>query len=143
MNKPIQFMALVFGMAVVSMPTLARAQNVGVAVIGPGTLVAKGAGVDVSTQLTCASPPFSLSSSGAVSVSLTERVGSKVTTGSGGLTSLVPITCNNSPQPFEFIVTSNNGRYDKGEAIAQASAQVCSEFICQFQQQTILIQLVK
>ena len=143
MNKPIQFMAIVFGMAVVSMPTLAMAQNVAVTVISPGTLVAKGAGVDVSAQVTCASSAFSSSATAQVSVSLTERVGGKATSGRAGGETFLPITCNDSPQPFELIVTSNNGRYAKGEAIAQDSAAICGEFICQFQQQTILIQLVK
>jgi hypothetical protein len=124
MNKPIQFMALMFGAAAVSMPTLAMAQTVGVTVISPAPLLAKGAGVDVSTQITCTGI-----SNATVQfvVSLTERVGSKVSFGTGNTIASPPITCDNSPLLIELIVTSLTGRFAKGEAIAQAIATVCGE----------------
>jgi hypothetical protein len=52
-------------------------------------------------------------------------------------------TCDGSLQTFELIVTSNNARFAKGVALAQANFSVCSCCQCASAQQTKQIQLVK
>jgi hypothetical protein len=83
MKKCIRLMALAFGPPALFMPTLATAQDVTVNVVSPATGFAKGAAVDASVHVACTSPPFASGAqdSANITLSLTERVGSGVTTG--------------------------------------------------------------
>lgn len=139
MSKHIHLVGVSFGMAVLLMPTLAAAQNVTLNVLSPASVLAKGAGVDVSVHVACtnfSSPPTQAS----VGVCpLTERVGNKITGGCGFIGG--PITCDGSLQTFDVIVTSGI-KFAKGQAIAQASASVCDTLTCQFANQTKVIELV-
>jgi hypothetical protein len=61
MNKHIRLNpGAAFGMAMLSRPTLATAQSIPITfdVLSPATVVAKGAGVDVTIQISCSSPRF-------------------------------------------------------------------------------------
>jgi hypothetical protein len=144
MNKHIRLIpALAFSMAMLSMPPLATAQNATINVLSPATVVAKGAGVDVSVQISC-SPPFLSSAQASAFVCLNQRVGNKIAFGCNN-TSTDPTTCNGSPQTFEAIVIPGNGsgRYGVGPAIAQASGTVLDGVMYQFPSQSKQIQVVK
>lgn len=147
MNSIFHLIALAFGMSVLLMPTLATAQAVAtVNVVSPATVIAKGAAVDVSVQVSCNGFNSAFGSTGAgINVQLSERVGNGISSGNGGSFNPAdnPITCDGSPQTFQVVVTSFNARFAKGTAVAQAfvSVQNTGEFVNA--QQTKQIQLVK
>jgi hypothetical protein len=125
MIKHMCLISVSFGL--LSMPTLATAQNATINALS-GDVVARGQGVDVSLQVTCnglSSPIVT-----GITTTLTERVGNKVTTGTGSTCPFgCPITCG-SPQTFEFLATLPNpptspgNRWGPGPAIAQTTAIV-------------------
>ncbi len=84
----------------------------------PGTLVAKGAGVNVPVTIECAG-----ARTADVSVSLTERVGSAIAQGSGFIT----VGCTNGNQNVVVPVTANPGKaFKKGSAIAHGFISACT-----------------
>jgi hypothetical protein len=94
----------------------------------PATLVAKGAGVDVSVTTNCSGPSGTTAS---VSLNLTERVGSEVAVGIGGTT----VGCTGTSQTNVVLVTPTFGgfpsvtagkAFKRGTAIAQANITACS-----------------
>jgi hypothetical protein len=149
MKKCIRLMALAFGPPALFMPTLATAQDVTVNVVSPATVFAKGAAVDASVHVACTSPPFASgaqANSANITLSLTERVGSGVTTGGSSPFGTNLITCDGSLQTFEVILTPFNGRrYAQGTAVAQVIALVVNPLCCAAEsaQQIATIQLVK
>jgi len=126
-SRAARTLASVFVLAVLLTPTLAAAQDVAVNLVSPGTVIAKGAGVDLTVQVACKSPPFlpGPEANGLnVFSGLTERVGDKATSGEGASVSQ-PITCNGLPQTFETVVTPfNGGRFGPGTALAVVSVSV-------------------
>jgi hypothetical protein len=86
----------------------------------PGTLVAKGAGVDVSVTASCSGPQVV---SGTVSINLTEAVKNGVANGFGGAT----IDCTGTPQTTEVLVIAESGKaFRKGLAIANTNINACT-----------------
>jgi hypothetical protein len=85
-----------------------------------GTLVAKGAGVDVSVTASCSGPEVV---SGTISISLTEAVKGGVASGYGGAT----IDCTGTTQTNEVLVIAGSGKaFRKGFAIANANINACT-----------------
>ncbi|MGE5286264.1 MAG: hypothetical protein ACM3ML_03480 [Micromonosporaceae bacterium] len=88
----------------------------------PGTLVAKGAGVNVPLTIECAG-----ASTASVNVSLTERVGSATAQGSA----FIEVGCTNSNQNITVLVTASGAKaFKKGTAIADASIFACTTRFC-------------
>lgn len=108
------------------------------------SLVAKGAGVDVSVTASCSGQ---LVESGSVAVGVTERAGSEIATGSGSAT----VDCTGTAQTVDVIVAPTpplagpgeavGAAFKKGTAVADASIQACTVnfFTCNSQgvEQTI------
>jgi len=94
----------------------------------PGTLVARGAGVDVLVTTDCSGPA---GTTGGISINLTERAGSEVAVGVGGTT----VGCTGTSQTSLVLVTPTFGgfpsvtagkAFKRGTAIAIASITACS-----------------
>jgi len=84
----------------------------------PATLVAKGAGVNVTVQIECAG-----ARTAQVDVSLTERSGSQIAQGFG----YVEVGCTNANQTILVPVTANSGKvFKKGTAIADGFIFACT-----------------
>jgi hypothetical protein len=128
MNKNIHLIpALALGIAVLSIPTLATAATT-INVVDPATLVAKGAGAQVSVEVTC--DTGDLGSQLFANVSLTQRVGNSTANGSGG--SSGTINCDGRPQTVPILVSVFGGKaFKKGPALAQASVSVCHPDFCE------------
>ena len=142
MNKHIRLIpALALGVAVLSIPTLATAATT-INVVDQAPLVAKGAGVLVSVEVTC-DPSFGPGSHLFANASLVQRAGNSTTNGFGGINN--DINCDGTPQTFQILVTASGNIFRKGPAIAQASETVCdpSFSFCEFAQVTEEIQLVR
>jgi hypothetical protein len=101
-------------LAFFSPPLLLQAQA-----MSPATLVAKGAGVDVTVQVECAG-----SDDASVSVTLTEKVGGKVASGGAG----TPVSCTGQNQNLVIRVTAQSGgkAFTKGSAIADTFITGCT-----------------
>jgi hypothetical protein len=142
-NKQIRLIpALALGMAVLSIPPLATAATT-ITIVDSAPLLARGAGARVSVEVTCDLAP---NPSVFVFTDLTQRVGNRTTSGSGSTNSRIPITCDNTPQIVDVIVSSFGGRvFKKGPAIARAFADVCTSdfFVCESSTVTDEIQLVQ
>ena len=108
--------AVAFGLAILSISTLANAQVV--LSLKEATLVAKGAGVGLSVQITC--NPAVFGGEGTflmLSGGLAQRTGNSTTDGSfsaGG-----PWTCTGSPQDLDLIATVTSPRkpFKQGPAL--------------------------
>jgi len=84
----------------------------------PATLVAKGAGADVSVQIECAGATTAF-----VDVSLTQRAGSEIATGFGS----TEIGCTNANQTVLVLVTAQSGKaFKKGTAVANGFISACT-----------------
>ena len=84
----------------------------------PATLVAKGAGANVTVQIQCAG-----AQTATVSVSLAERSGSQVANGSGSTL----VGCTNQNQTILVPVTASSGKvFKKGTAIANGVISACA-----------------
>ncbi len=84
----------------------------------PATLVAKGAGVNVTVQIECAG-----ARTADVYVNLTERSGSQVAQGFG----YTEVGCTNANQTILVPVTANSGKvFKKGSAIADGYIFACT-----------------
>lgn len=114
MNKQVRFTtALVLGAAVLSIPALAIAQPT--VDIVDASVVARGAGVIVSVEVTCdITAPTNQTN---LSVNLIQRVGNSTTNSSGFASGF---NCTTTPQTVEVVVTSFSGRFKAGLALAQA-----------------------
>lgn len=93
----------------------------------PATLVAKGAGVDVSVTTDCSGPA---GTTAGVSVNLTERVGSELAVGNGEVT----VGCTGTSQTDVVLVTPQESgfpsltagkAFKRGPAIANAFINAC------------------
>jgi hypothetical protein len=89
-----------------------------ITVQSPGTLIARGAAVDVTVDVTCnAQDPW-------VQLKLTERVGSRLVTGYGEF----QVTCTGSPQQLTIRAMPSSDRpFATGTALADASIGGCDE----------------
>jgi hypothetical protein len=110
----------------------------------PGTLVAKGAAVEVPIVYSCSSDTTFAS----LSVTITQRVGSnEIATGTGVNTDL--LTCDGSEHTYVILVTPTNGgsnnAFRKGEALAEGHLLACDEtgFPCSEAYSSGVIQIVK
>jgi hypothetical protein len=141
MNTRRYFKLLAFGMGLLSIPVSATAQSAAMNVLSPATVIAKGAGVDVSVEVFCELPDLS-SRQVNISVFLAQRIGNGITTGNGSNQSLDQIRCDGGRHRFEILVTGLT-RYKAGSAVAQGSASFFSpEGFLSAQQLPIQIQLV-
>lgn len=103
----------------------------------PATLVAKGAGVDVSITASCSGVP-----TGSIGVSLTEAVAKNLASGFGAAT----INCTGATQTIEVLVTAQAGKaFKQGSAIANANISACTPDFsdCSNQQVEPTIQIIK
>jgi hypothetical protein len=99
----------------------------------PGTLVAKGAAVEVPVTIECSG-----ASSAFVDVSLTERIGSAIAQGFGS----TQVGCTNANQNVVVLVTANPGKaFKKGSAVAQGSIFACTSSFCGSEQDQRTIQI--
>ncbi len=89
-----------------------------------GTLVARGAAVLVPVEVVC--PAGSMF--GGLSVQITQRVGSRIASGSGFTDDFV---CTGAPQTVNVLVTAEGQAFKKGRAVAEVSLFVCTQFGCQ------------
>lgn len=86
----------------------------------PATLVAKGAGVNVSITASCSGQVVEPAS---ISVELTEAVKKDLAIGSGATT----IDCTGATQTIEVLVVAESGKaFKKGAAIADANFSACT-----------------
>jgi hypothetical protein len=84
----------------------------------PATLVAKGAGADLTVQIECAG-----ARSAFVDVSLTERSGSQIASGFGS----TQVGCTNQNQTVLVHVTAQSGKvFKKGTGIADGFISACA-----------------
>ena len=84
----------------------------------PATLIAKGAGANVTVQIQCAG-----AQTATVNVSLTERSGSQIASGSGSTL----VGCTNQNQTVLVHVTAQPGRvFKKGTGIADGFISACA-----------------
>jgi hypothetical protein len=103
----------------------------------PATLVASGAGADVSVQVECAG-----ASTADLNVGLTERSGSQVTHGFGD----TQVGCTNSNETVLVRVTAQGGRpFKSGTAIADGFISACtpSFSVCGSEQDLPTISITK
>jgi hypothetical protein len=123
MNKQIRLItALAFGMALLSISTLANAEVI--LNVTQGTLVAKGAGVDLSVQITCnQSLGDSSANFGGV---LTQRTGNSIA--SANLSFGETLTCTGVAQNLDILVAVNSSGkpFKQGPAFINITAQVFS-----------------
>jgi hypothetical protein len=97
-----------------------------------GTLVARGAAVDVVLEVTCTSPQAF------VDVSLTQRAGSGIASGSGFTT----VGCTGAGQRIVVTVTAFGDKaFRKQAAVATASISGCAESVCGSETDTATIDL--
>ena len=100
----------------------------------PATLVARGAGADVSVTVECAG----VSGTASVNVSLTERAGSEIATGFG----FTQVGCTNANETILVRVTAQSGKaFKKGTAIADGSIFGCTSTFCGSEQDQPTIEL--
>lgn len=87
----------------------------------PATLVARGAGVEVSVTTQCSGAEPGTAD---VEMFLNERVGSDIALGGGS----VAITCSGSPQNYLVLVQAspNSKAFKKGSVLVQATIGACT-----------------
>jgi hypothetical protein len=97
-----------------------------------GTLVARGAAVDVVVEVTCSSPQAF------VDVSLTQRAGSQIARGFGSTT----VGCTGAAQRVVVTVTASGDKaFRKQAAVAKATISGCVETVCGSETDTETIDL--
>jgi hypothetical protein len=98
----------------------------------PGTLLARGAAVDVPLEVTCTS------TQAFVDVTLTQRIGSDVARGSGFAT----VGCTRAGQRIVVTVTAFSDKaFRKQTAFAQANISGCAESVCGTESDTATIDI--
>jgi len=101
----------------------------------PATLVARGAGVEVSVTTQCSG---ALPGTGSVLVFLTQRVGPDTANGSGSS----GIACTGTSQSYQVLVQASAGKaFKKGSVIAQGLVNACTPDFCDSQQVEATIQV--
>lgn len=100
----------------------------------PATIVAKGAGVDVTLQVECAGTRRAF-----VDVSLAERFSKDIARGFAS----TEVTCTDSPQDIVLLLVADNVPFKPGSAIAQADIFGCTRRFCADQPDTEIIKLIK
>ncbi len=121
MSKQIRLIpALAFGMALLSISTLANAEVI--LNVTQATLVAKGAGVEVSVEVTC-DETLGVSTV-AFGGLLTQRTGNSITNANLSVTET--LTCTGLAQTLDFLVAANSpGKpFKKGPAFISITASV-------------------
>lgn len=105
-----------------------------IAVRSPATLVARGAAVDVTVDITCnVQNPW-------VFVKLTERVGNRLVDGDGEL----QVACTGSPQQLTIRVMDRGDRpLALGTALADASIGGCNDVSCGSESASETIRIIK
>jgi hypothetical protein len=101
----------------------------------PATLVAKGAGLDVTLQIECAGA----SGSAFVDVSVTERFGKDIASGFGS----TEVGCTDSKQTIVVRVNAQNIAFKRGDALIQGNIFACAPRVCGSEQDTETVQLSK
>jgi hypothetical protein len=97
-----------------------------------GTLVARGAAVDVVVEVTCTSPQAF------VDVSLTQRAGSAIASGFGFTT----VGCTGAAQRIVVTVTASGDKaFRKQSAVAMATISGCVQTVCGSETDTATIDL--
>jgi hypothetical protein len=97
-----------------------------------GTLVARGAAVDVVVDVACTSP------TAFVDVSLTQRVGSEIASGFG----FAEVGCTGGSQRVVVTVTASGGKaFRKQAAVATATVSGCAGNVCGSENDTETIDL--
>ena len=122
MNKQLRLIpALAFGIAILGISTLANAEVI--LNVKEATLVAKGAGVDVSVQITC-NPAFGEGSFVFIQGNLIQRTGNSTTDATLGVSDTW--TCTGSPQDLDVIATVTSPRkpFKQGPALISISASI-------------------
>jgi hypothetical protein len=125
MNKQIRLIpALAFGMALLSISTLANAAVI--LNVSNATLVAKGAGVDMSVQVTCTSGFVSQLFGNGL---LTQRIGNSITSASFSLNGIA--NCDGNPQNFDVVpvVVSPGKPFKHGVAFLSLNVSVFNDVI--------------
>jgi|GWRWMinimDraft_13_1066021.scaffolds.fasta_scaffold12528_2 hypothetical protein len=122
--------ALAVGLALWSHSALANAEVI-LNVIG-ANLVAKGAGVDVSVQITCNNPDPQDTNTAIFGGVLTQRTGNITTSANLGFSQ--PVICNGTPQDLDIlaVVTSPQRVFKQGPAVINISADVMGSFYMDF-----------
>jgi hypothetical protein len=86
------------------------------------TLVARGAAVETRIEVTCAGAQYAY-----LTVSLTQRAGSDIATGSTNTT----IGCSSQRETMLVLVTADSGKaFKKGTAVATAEIYACAYPVC-------------
>ena len=111
--------ALTFGMAVLSMPTLALAQAVSVELGNTGELT--GAGVVVPVTVAC----MDFSRGADVEVQLVQDAPNGQATGEGDIPFLATEPCRSTPQTVHVLVRPDTRQFDLGSAFAHAFLDAC------------------
>ncbi len=103
------------------------------------TLVERGAAVSVPVEITCPA-----GSTGFISVTVTQRAGSRIASGSGWNSDFV---CTGATQTVDVLVTANGQAFKRGGAVAQAYLSICgfngNDFFCQDVQDDESIQITR
>lgn len=102
--------------------------------VSPATLVAKGAGADVTLQVQCAGARTAF-----VSVSLNERFGKQIASGFGS----AEVGCTGGQQTIVVRVLAQPIAFKRGSAIAQSDIFACTRSFCGDQPESEVIQIVK
>jgi hypothetical protein len=97
-----------------------------------GTLIARGAAVDVVVDVACTSPQSF------VDISLTQRAGSEIASGFGSTT----VGCTGGSQRVVVTVTASGGKaFRKQAAVATATVSGCAGSVCGSEDDTETIDL--
>jgi len=103
-------------------------------VASPATLVAKGAGVDVTLQVQCAGTRTAF-----INLNLTERFGKDIAS-SNGYTS---VGCTGSQQAIVIRLLAQSVAFKSGSALAQADISGCTRRFCGNQPVSEVIKIAK
>ncbi|SFM52554.1 hypothetical protein [Nitrosomonas communis] len=122
MNKHIhKISVLAFAISMFSTPMLAAAAST-INVIDPAELVADGAGVLLSFEITC-DPSFGPGSHMFGSAQLVQRSGNKVNS-AYNFTSSDALNCDGTPQVFQILMTGSGKIFHKGLAAVQVQTYI-------------------
>jgi hypothetical protein len=125
--------------AVPAMPAIGQISPPAVISVEVGdeaTLVARGAAVLVPVEVVCpAGSEFR-----DLSVRVTQRAGSRIASGFGGTSDFI---CTGTTQVVNVLVHAQDLAFRKGQAVAEASLFVCTEFGCESVTDTETIQIVR
>lgn len=100
------------------------------------TLVSRGAAVSVPIEIVCPG-----GATGFLSVRMTQRVGSRIASGTGTTTDFV---CTGATQIVNVLVTGSDHAFKRGEAVGEAFLAVCPDFFfCSFASDTETVRIVR